>query len=162
MTKRLEILEASLAKKKELFSTKLEAHMDTVKQANGQPLNDKRNGHATLKKWDKQNDSLRSLDQSIERTERAIEREHGKIADVDAAKSDLPAEILTLVESGDLVQWRKHPYTFFVKGVDKARIVWDTKRKVVAHKYTGAITDKDQWRTFARTFNELGKALNPS
>lgn len=160
MTKRLEILEASLAKKKALFSDKLQNHIDTVKQANGQPLNDKRNGRATLNKWDRQNESLRSLNESIERTERAIEFERGKISDVNAAKAGLPVEILALIESGDLIQWRKHPNTFFVKGVDKARIVWDPKRRVVAHKYTGAITDKEQWRTFARIYNELNKVLN--
>ena len=43
MSKRLEILKQSLAKKEELFSQKLDDHFSTVKQANGQPLNDKRN-----------------------------------------------------------------------------------------------------------------------
>ena len=57
-TKRLEILEESLKKKQQLFDRRLQNHFDTVKQTNGQPLNDKRNGHATLDKWDRQNESL--------------------------------------------------------------------------------------------------------
>jgi hypothetical protein len=47
----------------------------------------------------------------------------------------IPAEIQKLVETGELIQWRKHPHR-----VDKARIVWDEKRKVVAHKFVSEIT----------------------
>ena len=56
MSRRLEILKASLAKKQTLFDQRLQQHFDTVKEANGQPLNDKRNGRVTLNKWDKQSD----------------------------------------------------------------------------------------------------------
>lgn len=157
-SKRLEILKQSLIKKEELFSDRLQNHIDTVKQANGQPLNDKRNGRATLNKWDRQNDALRNIQEGIEKTKRAIEKEEGKIFDVEHAKGSLPAEILKLVESGELIQWRKHPNTFFVPGVDKARIVW-TKDKVIAHKFTSEVTDKEQWKIFARTFNALRAAL---
>jgi hypothetical protein len=158
-TKRLEVLERSLAKKKALFDEKLNNHISTVKQANGQPLNDKRNGQATLNKWDRQNESLKTLQDSIGKTERAIERETGKILDVESAKETLPCEILELIEAGELIQWRKHPNTFFVKGVDKARIVWDSKKKIVAHRYSKTITDAGQWKIFARTFNELIKKI---
>lgn len=94
MSKRLEILQGSLAKKTALFDQKLQAHMDDVKSANGQPLNDKRNGGKTLGRWDRQNDSLRTLNESIEATKAAIEREKTKIAMVemiDAAIDTLPA-----------------------------------------------------------------------
>ena len=57
MTKRLEVLKASLVKKEAELDRRMQAHFDTVKQANGQPLNDKRNGQATLNKWDKQNNA---------------------------------------------------------------------------------------------------------
>jgi hypothetical protein len=67
---------------------------------------------------------------------------------------------LKLVESGELVQWRKHPHTFFVPGVDKARIVWDEKRKVVAHKFVSEITVQEQRTKFVRIFNPLGAVLN--
>jgi len=159
-TKRLEILEQSLIKKENLFNEKLENHINTVKQANGQPLNDKRNGQATLNKYDRQNESLRTLKDSIQKTKDAIEREEGKISGVENTKSNLPTQIVELIDNGTLIQWRKHPNTFFVEGVDKARILWDFKKKQVAHKYTSSITDKDQWKKFVSVFNPLGKILN--
>lgn len=161
MSKRLEILERSLERKNDAFSKKIEDHFSDVRRANGQPLNDKRNGRATLNRWDRQNESLRSHQSSIDTTVQAIEREKTKIAAVTYANEKVPAEILELVSNGTLNQWRKHPFTFFVAGVDKARLVWDEKRKVVAHKYTGAITDRDQWKLFAGVFNQLAKKLNP-
>ena len=69
-------------------------------------------------------------------------------------------EILKLVESGDLIQWRKHPHTFFVAGVDKARIVWDEKRKVVCHKFVSSITVQEQRTKFVRIYNTLNTILN--
>jgi len=160
MSKRLEILENSLAKKQQQFNDKLQSHIDTVKQANGQPLNDKRNGQATLSKWERQNASLRSLKESIEKTKQAIELEKGKIIDVEHANKAIPPEILKLVEKGELKQWRKHPNTFFVEGVDKARIVWDAKRKILAHKYLKSITEPGQRVKFARMYNGLSAVLN--
>ena len=159
-TPRLKMLEGSLIKKKALFDSQLQNHFDTVKQANGQPLNDKRNGRSTMNKWERQNDALRNLQVGIAKTEDAIEREKGKIIDVEAAKENLPASILEMIENGRLNQWRKHPNTFFVNGVDKARIVWDGKKKLIAHRYSKTITDKDQWKIFAITFNELLNKLN--
>ena len=158
-TKRLLILENSLEKKKKQFDERLQNHFDTVKQANGQPLNDKRNGQATLNKWERQNNSLRNLQESIAKTERAIEAEKGKIIDCEGVKNDLPTAILDMIENGTITQWRKHPNTFFVAGVEKARIIWDNKKKVVAHKYSKQITDKDQWKLFAKTYNQLFKEI---
>ena len=153
------ILEKSLEKKKSLFDDKLQNHFDTVKQANGQPLNDKRNGQATLNKWERQNESLRNLKESIEKTEKAIEREIGKIIDCDGAKENLPDIVIEMINDETLIQWRKHPNTFFVVGVDKARIVWDNKKKIIFHRYSKTITDKDQWKLFAQTFNKILKAI---
>ena len=158
-TKRLEILENSLVKKNNLFDEKLNNHIDTVKQANGQPLNDKRNGQATLNKWDRQNDSLRTLKESIAKTENAIDHEKGKIFGTERVKETLPAKMLEMLESGRLTQWRKHPKFFFIEGVDKASIVWDAKNKVIAHRYSKTITDKEQWKLFASTFNEILKSI---
>jgi len=160
MSKRLEILKNSLIKKEKQFDDKLQNHIDTVKQANGQPLNDKRNGQATLNKWDRQNESLRNLKDSIQKTKDAIEREEGKIMDVEQTNKIIPAEILELVEKGELNQWRKHPNTFFVPDVDKARIVWDNKRKVVAHRYAHLITEQEQRTKFVRLYNGLNAVLN--
>ncbi len=160
MTKKLEILKESLKKKQERFDDKLQEHFDTVAQANGQPLNDKRNGVATLSKWEKQNESLRALKEEIEKTERAIEREEWLIKDCENATIILPNPIVELMESGVLNQWRKHPNTFFVAGVDKGRIIWDTKKNVVAHRYYGSIPDNEQKKIFAGIYNELYKKIN--
>ena len=156
---RLTILENSLATKKELFNDKLSNHIDTVKQANGQPLNDKRCGTSTLKKWDRQNDSLRTLDESIKKTENAIEREKSKIAGVEYANKDIPKVILDLVENGTLNQWRKYPNRFFVNGVDKARIIWDAKYKNVGWEYLRQIPNKEQFDKFKEIYNTLYNQL---
>ncbi|WP_151869832.1 hypothetical protein [Acinetobacter sp. TUM15509] len=157
---RLEILKKSLEKKESLFSAKLESHFADVKSANGQPLNDKRNGFVTLNRWESQNESLRNLNQSIDKTKNAIEREESKIAYVEAVSSEIPKAIMDLVEQGTLTQWRKHPNFFFVVGVDKARILWDFDRKVVAHRYISAIKDKGQWALFRDVYNSLNAQLN--
>ena len=68
MSKKLEILKQSLAKKEQELQRRFDEHFATVKQANGQPLNDKRNGQATLNKWEKQNNAIRTLKESIEKT----------------------------------------------------------------------------------------------
>lgn len=160
MSKRLEILKNSLAKKEQQLNAKFDQHFATVKQANGQPLNDKRNGQATLNKWERQNEGIRTLQKSIEATKLAIEKEESKIKGVEYTNTFIPSEILKLVESGDLIQWRKHPHTFFVPGVDKARIVWDEKRKKVAHKFVSEIKDQEQRTKFVRTYNHLNSILN--
>jgi len=160
MSKRLEILKNSLLKKEQQLNAKFDEHFATVKQANGQPLNDKRNGQSTLNKWERQSEGIRTMQKSIEATKQAIENEEWKIKGVEHVNTFIPAEILKLVESGDLVQWRKHPHTFFVPGVDKARIVWDEKRKVVCHKFVSAITVQEQRTKFVRTYNHLKVLLN--
>ena len=159
-SKRLEVLEKSLAKKEEQLNTKISQHFDTVKQANGQPLNDKRNGQATLNKWERQNIAIRTMQKSIEATKQAIEIEEGKIKRVERANTFIPIEIQKLVETGELIQWRKHPHIFFVQGVDKARIVWDEKCKKVAHKFVSEIKDQEQRSKFVKIYNTLNSVLN--
>ena len=88
------------------------------------------------------------------------EKWKGKIKGVEHANTFIPAEIQKLVETGELIQWRKHPHTFFVAGVDKARIVWDEKRKVVAHKFVSEITVQEQRTKFVRIYNQLNALLN--
>jgi len=160
MSKRLEILKKSLLKKEQELQRRFDEHFATVKQANGQPLNDKRNGQATLNKWERQNDSIRNAQKEIEKTKRAIEFEEGKIAGVENTNKFIPKEILELVESGVLIQWRKHPHTFFVAGVDKARIVWLEKTKQVGHKFVSEIKDQEQRIKFVRVYNPLFSILN--
>ena len=156
MSKRLEVLKQSLAKKQALFDDKLASHIATVKQANGQPLNDKRNGQATLDRWNRQNDALRSMQDGIELTKRAIEREKSKISAVNAV--ELPEAIRKMLDAGELLQWRKHPNRFFVPGVDRGRIVWDEEKKVVAHQYLREVP-ADQYPKFRDTFNQLRRAI---
>jgi hypothetical protein len=160
MSKRLEILEGSLTKKKAALSGAFDAHFADVKSANGQPLNDKRNGHVILNRWKKQSDGIRSKLAGVELTERAIEREEGKILQSASAMAGMPQPIVNLVEVGTLIQWRKHPTTFFVDGVDKARIQYKGGRLV--HRYASAIKDKGQWAIFRDVVNGLNHALKQS
>jgi len=158
MSKRLDILKRSLARKTEVMEAKIGAHFDAVKSANGQPLNDKRNGRATMAQWDRQNDAIRRVAGEIEKTKAAIEREQSAIDRVNSVADALPEPIKREIASGLLTQWRKHPRTFFVAGVDKARLVLlDDGR--LAHRYVGSITDAGQRRTFARTFNALSREI---
>ena len=152
MGKRLEILKNSLTKKEALRDLKINDHFSTVKQANGQPLNDKRNGAATLRKWESQNDVIRKLNESIEVTKRAIEKEEFR-CDMTASFSISP-KITRLISNGTLVQWRRHPNYFFVKGVEKARIVLQSDGSF-AHKYVKNIPTKEQHAIFRDVFNGL-------
>lgn len=156
MSNRLKILEQSLEKKQKKFDVMLQNHFDTVKQANGQPLNDKRNGATTLRKWDKQNDALRKQKSEIEKTQNAIEKEMGKIANVESVS--LPPEISELIESGAITQWRKHPTFFFVNGAEKARIhLLDDGS--IAHRYLRDIPNGEQYAIFRDVFNALNKKI---
>lgn len=160
MSKKLEILKTSLAKKEQELQRRYEVHFATVRQANGQPLNDKRNGQATLNKWERQNEGIRTMKTSIQATKLSIEIEEGKIKEVEHANTFIPFEIQKLVENGQLIQWRKHPHTFFVVGVEKARIVWLEKTKKVAHKFTSEIKSQEQLSKFAKIYNSLNSVLN--
>jgi hypothetical protein len=155
MSKRLEILESSLIKKESAFNAKLDDHFATVKAANGQPLNDKRNGHKTLEKWEKQNNALRNRLEGIEKTKQAIEREKDKIADVESF--DVPAPIQRLIDDGVLNQWRKFPNRFFVAGVEKARIVFEDGKLFCS--YARQIPNKDQYAIFRDVYNNLKKEI---
>lgn len=157
---RLDILKASLEKKQAKFNKKLDEHFADVRSANGQPLNDKRNGAATMRRWDKQNDSLSNIQKEIEKTKSAIENEKGKLIDIAGNKSRMPKEITDLIDNGTLRQWGKYPHIMFVDGVDKARIIWDDKKKVVMHKFVNTLTDKEQRKKFAQVYNSLHAAIN--
>lgn len=157
---RLDILKSSLEKKQAKFHNKLDEHFADVKRANGQPLNDKRNGYSTMRRWDKQNDTLSRMQKEIEKTEMAIEREESKIRCIDRNKNSMPEEIQELIDNGTLKQWGKYPHIMFVDGVDKARIIWDDKKKVVMHKFANTLTDKDQRKKFAQVYNSLHETIN--
>lgn len=155
---RLSILENSLQKKKATLDGLFECHFADVKAANGQPLNDKCNGSATVNRWDRQSDRIRNAQLEIEKTEAAIDREKHKALAVDSVNKQLPQWLLPMVEAGELEQWKKHPNTFFVPGVESARIRIDLK--------TGApcsILDdipKDQYPKFRDTANKVIRLYN--
>ena len=155
---RLDILKASLEKKQAEFNRKLNEHFADVKRTNGQPLNDKRNGFATMKRWDRQNDVLSRMQKEIEKTQTAIEREESRIRCIDRNKNSMPEEIQELIDNGTLKQWGKYPHIMFVEGVDKARIIWDSKKKMVMHKFVSSIIDTEQRKKFARVYNSLNNA----
>lgn len=152
--KRIDILRRSLEKKESLFDEKLKNHFDTVSQANGQPLNDKRNGRETLKKWDNQSDSLRSLQASIQRTKEAIEREEIKTAIADSVS--IPEFMQKAIDDGLISQWRKHPRFFFVSGVKHGRIVLDEETGMIAHRYLSKVSN-EEYPVFRDVFNMLNK-----
>ncbi len=158
-TARLEVLENSLAKKKAKLEERFDTHFASVKQANGQPLNDKRGGLKVIAKWEKQNDGIRAIQDSIKRTEAAIERELDKIVNVESAQETTPEEILDLVAEGKLVQWRKHPNFFFMKGVDKARMRWDDETKELFVRYHASVEDPAQRKIMCELYNPLRKIL---
>jgi hypothetical protein len=160
MTKRLEILKNSLEKKEKSFDDKFSVHKEEVNDNQCEPLNDGKRGSANLRRWEKTNDALRTMYQGIEKTKSAIEREESKIEDCALVAELLPQEILDLLENGTLKQWRKYPHIFFVEGVDKARIYWDAKKRVVAHKYGKSVTDTEQRKKFAQVFNPLFATIN--
>lgn len=156
MTNRLEVLKNSLTKKENELNRRFDNHFDDVRAANGQPLNDKRNGRTTLNRWDKQSNGIRHQQEEIEKTKRAIEREEYKISSSNKALAEMPKPIIDLVNSGILVQWRKHPNTFFVKGVEKARIVWKGGLFI---RYLNEIPNQEQYAIFRDTFNNLNAEI---
>jgi len=161
MGNRLEILKNSLKKKEEQLDKKFEEHFVDVKRANGQPLNDKRNGQSTLNRWERQDLALRNLKKSIEKTKEAIENEQFKVEGCEEVKSKLPQELTTLLEEGKITQWRKFPNRFFVVGVERARLVWDEKKEIVIHQYVNEIPYKTgQFEIFKEVFNHLNRTVN--
>lgn len=154
---RLEILTQSLEKKEAELERRLDAHFDDVKRANGQPLNDKRNGQATINRWEKQSYAIKNQKESIEKTKAAIEREENKRNATNYAYECMPQPIKELIDDGVLTIWRKHPNTMFVCGIKKARISY-RKGKLV-HKYAYLIEDDEQYDEFMAIFNTISDKL---
>lgn len=158
MSKRLTVLENSLAKKNERLNQLFDTHFKDVKSANGQPLNDKRNGAQTFKRWDKQNDAIRNQQASIELTKRAIEREKVKIANVDSVT--LPTILQTLLNDGKITQWRKYPNRFFVVGVQGARLVFEEKTQLIKYAHLNKIKDQAEYTIFRDLYNHINATHN--
>ena len=67
----------------------------------------------------------------------------------------MPQCIKDAIDSGKVTQWRRYPNTLFVVGVDKARIVYDRKKKTIGYKYVKNIRNNEQFNLFKAVFNEL-------
>ncbi len=154
-TKRLEILENSLAKKEAELARRIEVRYDDVMSANGQPLNDKRNGRVTMDRWERQQRAIENQKESIEKTKRAIDKEKNKIARVELFT--VPATIQELLDAGVLTQWRKYPNRFFVKGVEKGRIVYENGKIFAAHHTE--IPNQEQYAVFRDVCNSLARKI---
>ena len=159
MTKRLDILKKSLEKKEAALQLLFDTHFATIKQANGQPLNDKANGAATLAKWERQNTAIRRQQAEVEKTQAAIESEEGKMCEAAWYYNRMPKVLTRLIDDGMLVQWYKHPHILFVKGVYKARIVYDMETREVAYRYLKEVTDRVQYAIFRDVYNGIRREL---
>lgn len=159
LEKRLQILKNSLVKKESRLDSLFNKHFDAVKATNGQPLNDKKNGAATMARWERQNDAIRAMQDSIKLTKEAIEKEQYRVNDCDSILNDLPQCIIELLETGVLTQWKKNPEFFFVDGVNTARIIYRLETKTLAHKYVSQIRDNEQFQKFRDVFNSLNAIL---
>ena len=113
-----------------------------------------------MNRWERQNDTLRNLDKEIERTKEAIRDEECKQRYMADVKAGMPKAITDLINDGTLRQWGKYPNILFVDGVDKARIIWDGKKRKVLHKFANAITDPEQRKKFAGVYNRLYNEIN--
>ena len=151
-TKRLEILQNSLQKKEAILDQKFDNHFADVKSGNGQPMNDKRNGQATLNRWQSQNNSIRSQQKEIEKTKAAIEFEEGKILDCQSILKNLPKPFLDALEAGEITQWRKFPNRFFVKNGGRGRIIWEKNKILCSYVPESGTLERV---AFAACFNKL-------
>lgn len=155
LTKRLEILKNSLEKKEAELKRRIKEHYEDAGYANGQPLNDKRNGRKTMDRWDEQIRLIMKTEDSIEKTKRAIEKEEDKISNVE--DFIVPKEIQELLNAGVLTQWCRYPNRFFVKGVEKARIIYEDGG--VYSAYHKEIPNQEQYAIYRDVFNSLRKKM---
>ena len=149
---RSKVLRESAERKSQEVDRLIQAHFDTVRQANGQPLNDKRNGVATLAKWERQNQAIKSAMDSLEKTKLAIEVAERREEEIESVNASLPGYVHEMLDLGKIRQWGRHPNTFFVDGVEKGRIV--IKDGKIFHRYLNEVP-KDQYPKFRDTVNEL-------
>lgn len=155
---KLEKLMQSLEKKQAKLDELFDKHFKSVGEANGQPLNDKSNGAATVAKWNAQSDAIRRQEAEIEKTQEAITAERKKLADMKYWYKHMPAILTNLIDEGVLVQWRRYPHILFVNGVDKARIVFDGDTGGITYRYVEEIQDKEQYAIFRDVYNGIREA----
>jgi len=161
MATRREILEASLKKKQDKFDQDLSIHMDDVRGAQGEPMAGHSGGEKVLSRWEKQNKSLKRQNDSIEKTKRALEREDDRDYNKQQAANllkEMPKIFQDMVADGTLNQWIKYPNTFFVEGVEKARIQF--KKGKAFHKYARHSGNYEQFQKFKAVYNQINQVVN--
>jgi len=155
-TKRLEILNNSLAKKQANLDERIAAQYARQAETNGQPMNDKRNGLSTMNALENGERGIFNQFDEIRKTKAAITRETDKIIHCENWMEDMPQIIKDLVASGEIIQWRKHPRFFFVKGVEKGR--FSIEEGKIVHRYLSNIPS-EQFPLYRECANKIFIAL---
>lgn len=153
-SKRLDMLLNSLNKKREDAEAYSERMQQEAKNRMGQPIHASERG--IRNRWEREYNTLSNKLDSIKKTERAIEREKDLIERVNS--TNLPDQINQAIQSGELSQWRKYPNRFFVKGVEKGRIIWDEKKGQLLASHYHEVPD-EQKPIFKEAFNKLKASL---
>jgi hypothetical protein len=156
---REQVLVDSLARKQQQFDNRFAVHFDEATARQGQPWHDNAKDRSARKRLDRQDAALHTLKESIQKTEDALARERRKVAAVERTAAILPAAILEALESGTLSQWRRHPTTFFVHGVERARLVWDVDRQQLTTRYLGELKEETARARFLEVARALDRAI---
>ena len=163
-TKRLEILNNSLAKKQKIFNDLFIAHTEEVKKAQGEPLRCNRRGNKILNTWEKTAQRLTIKLKEIKKTQRAIDREKYKSQKKEKALMKHQPHIKKMIEDGILSIWRKHERIAFVVGVDRARIYFEEVDGVYyleGHKFYNQIECQEQKEKFKTIYNDIRAKETP-
>jgi hypothetical protein len=151
-----------LARKEDELNRRFDNQFEHQRKTNGQPMNDKRNGRAWFNKKDKLDQAIGKQMEEIEKSKAYIKRLEERVAFLEKWEKELPAPLLEATLAGRLNQWKRHPRMFFVEGVEKARIVWNSDTKTIGATYVKQIPSKEQYAIFRDTFNGLRKELGLS
>ena len=166
--KRLELLEKSLEKKEKELDRRFDNCFDHIKQTNGQPMNDKRNGKAFFNKVEKNDNAIRNQMESVKKTKNAIDREKSRLnykEKVIADRVHLPQVVQDLINDGTLNQWMIYPDYFFVNGIEKFRINIKQKKTKKAdwtffHKFGNTVASKEDRNKINEILKLLRENLN--
>lgn len=121
--------------------------VDHYKQANGQPMNDKRGARVFFNKVDKLEDKKSKLVKQIEAQEERVEshfapatlRKYKKeLARLKAEKEQLGnanSKAKKIINSDKVTQWKKSPTVYFIKGLRKVAIELKNGAFEVSSKY---------------------------
>jgi len=155
-TKRLKILTDSLTKKQDKLAERIDSQHARMSETHGSPINDKPQGASTARALEIGERAIFSQFNEIHKTEAAITRETDKIIHCKNWMEDMPQIIKDMVASGEIIQWRKYPRFFFVKGVEKGR--FSIEEGKIVHRYLSNIPS-DQYPLYRECANKIFIAL---